>query len=372
MNTTRLALFAATSGHSGVDRVLINLVTQFDAWGIETDLLTIANHGPAYPFDELNHARHIALNTRHVTSALPGLIRYMRRERPAALLTDKDRVNRLAIIANQVTGQSTRVVVRIGTVVSTNLAARNWLDRQVQRLSMQLLYSHAHAVIVPAIGVANDLAQFAQLSPAHIQVVRSPIITPRLFTLAAAELTHPWLIDPTAPPVILGVGELSERKDFATLIRAVAKVRQQRMCRLMILGRGRRADQLRCLAATLGISDDFALLGFQANPYPFMRQARLFVLSSRWEGLPVALVEALATHTPAIATACPGGGAAEVLENSNCGALVPVGDLDALATAIAIWLDRQPSAADFEATLAPYQINQSARAYLQVLGMTLP
>jgi glycosyltransferase involved in cell wall biosynthesis len=362
----RLAVFAATSGHSGVDRVMRNLVGQFDAWGIHVDLLRIRDHGPDIDLSSLVHTRAVDLGTAHVTTALPALVRWLRRERPAALLTDKDRVNRMAIVARALAGVDTRIAVRLGTTVSVNLSDRGWMERGLQRASMRYLYPRADAVIVPSEGVADDLAAYARLDRGHIHVARSPIVTPALTELAARPVDHPWLA-PGQPPVILGVGELGYRKDFETLVRAFAHVRRQRPCRLILLGRGRRQTQLRELAEALGIGADLHLPGFEANPYAFMARAALFVLSSRWEGMPVALVEALACGTPAVATDCPSG-PAEVLAGGRCGALVPVGDDAAMAAAMLPWLDRRPEPAALEQAIAPYRVKASARAYLNVLA----
>jgi len=361
----RLAIFAATSGHSGVDRIVRNLAIQLDAWGIGVDLLRIRGHGPEIQTGALAHARLVDLGAGHVTTSLPALVRWLRLERPAALLTDKDRVNRIAIIARRLAGVDTRLCVRLGTTVSVNLAGRGRTERWLQRASFRHLYPRADAVIVPSQGVAVDLSDYAGLDGRRIRIVRSPIVTPQLRALAAAQCDHPWLA-PDQPPVLLGAGELSFRKDFATLVRAFARVRRERACRLMILGRGRRSAELRALAEQLGVAADLDLPGFTPNPYAFMSRAALFVLSSRWEGFGNVLVEALACGTPAVSTDCPSG-PAEVLGDGRCGTLVPVADDAAMAAAIGHWLDRRPDPALFEQAIAPYRVAASARAYLQVL-----
>lgn len=366
----RVAIFAATSGHSGVDRIVANLIRQFDAWGLPIDLLGISGHGPDVPDDGLRHLRRIDLGAAHVATALPALVRYLRREQPIAMLTDKDRVNRVAILGRRLAGSDIKLVVRLGTTVSVNLAERAVFDRWIQRASIRRLYPLADRVIVPSEDVAADLVAYTGLPPKQIQVVRSPIVTQRLTALAREPLDHPWL-QRGQPPVILGVGELSYRKDFATLIRAFAEVRRRRRCRLVILGRGRRRETLLRLAADLGVADDVDLPGFAANPYAFMANADVFVLSSRWEGMPVALVEALACGTPVVATDCPSG-PREVLCGGDVGILVPVGDASAMAEAIGDRLDSALDRVAFARAVDPYRIDSSAAAYLNALGLQAP
>lgn len=366
----RIAIFVATSGHSGVDRIIRNLVLQFDAWGQPVDLLVIRGHGPSIDMTGLRHARRIELGAAHVNTALPGLIRYLHRERPAALLTDKDRVNRIAIIARPLASPETRLVVRLGTTVSVNLADRGVLERWTQRRSMRNLYPLADRVILPSEDAANDLSAYTGLKRSQIQVVRSPIVSDQIDQLAKVPFDHPWFRN-GEPPIVIGVGELGYRKDFATLVRAFAEVRRARPCRLLVLGRGRRRDALLALANELGVGNDVALPGFVPNPYPYLAKSAVYVLSSRWEGMPVALIEALACGTPVVATDCPSG-PREVLDNSGAGILVPVGSVPAMATAISAQLDRPAERASLMQLVDAYRIPQSAAAYLRVLGVTAP
>ncbi len=369
MSTARsgvdVAVFAATSGHSGVDRVLRNLVPAMCREGARVDVLSVEGHGPR--FDGVPEgARVVPLGARHVATALPALARYLRRERPAALLADKDRVNRAALAARWLARTPTRVALRLGTTVSVNLASRGLWERILQTASMRWLYPGADAVLVPSAGAADDLAAYSRLPRERIRVVPSPVVTARLHGLAAEPPAHPWLADGGAP-VILGVGELSERKDFATLLRAFARVRAGRPCRLVILGEGRRRSELERLAAELGVAGDVALPGFIANPYPCMARAAVFALASRWEGMPVVLIEALALGTPSVACDCPSG-PREVLAGGRVGPLVPVGDVSALAEALAAQLARPTPRERSRAAVEAYGDAASARAYLAALG----
>ena len=108
---------------------------------------------------------------------------------------------------------------------------------------------------------------------------------------------------------------------------------KSRPARLVILGEGRERDALAGLVRELGIGHAVALPGFVANPFAWMARARVFAVSSIYEGLSMVLVEAMACGTPVVSTDCPHG-PREVLEDGRWGLLVPVGDAEALATAI--------------------------------------
>jgi glycosyltransferase involved in cell wall biosynthesis len=182
--------------------------------------------------------------------------------------------------------------------------------------------------------------------------------------LARQAPDHPWLA-PGQPPVILGVGRLSQAKDFPTLIRAFAKVRSRRAVRLIILGEGEARVELEALVGELGLADDVALPGFRENPMSYMAASALFVLSSAWEGLPTVLIEALAAGTRVVSTDCPSG-PREILQGGLLGTLVPVGDATALADAMTDALDRPGTALPPDA-LTPFTSDAAVDHYLRLI-----
>ncbi len=363
-NLPRIAIFLATSGHSGVDRIMKNLIHGLAAAQVPVDLLRIKGHGPHLP--ELPPgARSVRLGVSHVQGALPALTKYLKSERPFAILSDKDRVNRTAILARAISRSQTKIAVRIGTTVSENLRRRDPMDRLVQRLSMRLLYPRADAILVPSSGAAEDLSRFARIPRDRITVVKSPILTPDFEQLAGEPVGHPLFAEDR--PVVLGAGELCSRKDFATLMRAFAILLKSTPARLIILGEGRKRPALEALAIELGIKDAVSMPGFVPNPYPFMKKASLFVLSSTCEGMPVVLVEAMAAGCPVVATDCPSG-PREVLAGGKYGALVPVGDPEALAVAMRRTLEAPPKAHILAEAAAHYCVEEGVRTYLAALG----
>jgi glycosyltransferase involved in cell wall biosynthesis len=362
----RIAFFLSTSGHSGVDRVAKHLLPALARRGYQVDLLKVRRHGPELSNTDAR-IRILDLGHRQTYACLPKLVRYLRRERPAVLLSDKDRVNRTALLARGLAGVDTRLVVRSGTTLSLDLASRGMLERWLQRVSVGRLYPFADQVIVPSTGAADDMATYTGLNRGLIRVVPSPVVPESLFDADIPPPPHPWFHDPDSP-LILGAGELGSRKDFETLLRGFARLRSQRRCRLMIIGRGRGRDRLLALAAELRVAEDFELPGFIPEPYPHLANADLFALTSRWEGLGFVLIEALALGTPVVSTDCPSG-PSEILQNGRYGRLIPVGDDAALAQAMAATLEAPPPAALLKEAARPYAIEAAADAYLSVMGL---
>ncbi len=361
----RIACLFATSGHSGVDRIMQRLLPAIAARGYQVDLLHVRGHGPEIaPGAGLDV---IDLGAAHVGSALPGLVRYLHSYGPDVIFSDKDRVNRTAMLARWLSRSHARLVLRNGTTVSVDLRDRKPLDRFLQRLSMRYLYARADSILMPSQGAADDFAAFTGVDRKRIKVVPSPVISPQLFELASAPVEHPWLADETQP-VVLGVGELCGRKDFETLIRAFAALRRTLAARLIILGRGRRRERLRALADELGVGDAVDLPGFEANPYRYIARADLLALTSRWEGLGLVLVEAMALGTAVVATDCPSG-PRELLDHGRLGRLVPVGDDLALARAMREALAEPPPVEAMRQAAQGYTTEASADAYLSAMGL---
>ncbi len=372
MSTARapLAVFASFSGTGGVERMLINLIRGFVDLGQPVDLVLVRAESPHLA--RLPDAVEcIQLPTNHTLFAAPALARYLRARRPAALLAAKDRAGRTAVLARALAGTDTRLALRLGTNLSTAMAGRAAVSRWLRYAPIRLLYPRIERIIAVSAGVADDTARIARLARESITVIRNPVITPELAAQALVPCPHPWLNDagPDAGvPVICAAGRLQRQKDFPTLIRAFARVRSQRNCRLLILGEGNARAALTALIAELGLTGQVALVGFQSNPYPFLARAALFVLSSAWEGSPNVLTEAMALGVPVVATDCPSG-PAELLDGGRYGPLVAVGDVPALAAAMTATLEHSLPADLVRRAVSEYAQERSASRYLEVMGL---
>ncbi len=168
------------------------------------------------------------------------------------------------------------------------------------------------------------------------------------------------------PGLIVSVGRLSPEKGYATLIEAFAQLRQTRAARLTIIGEGDERGNLKALIEAKGLSADVSLPGHNPDPLSIVSQASLFVSSSSHEGLGNALIEAMACGVPAVATDAPYG-PREILEGGRLGQLVPVGDAEALAEAMAATLDQPTESAILQARAGDFSVEKSAERFIRLL-----
>ena len=387
-----IGLFLPSVRGGGAQRMMLNLARGFAGQGLDVDLVLAQAEGPyldqAVPvpgnrlpadhspqaegpyFDQaVPEVRVVDLGARRVLASLPGLVRYLRDERPVALLATQTHANVVALWARRLAGVDTRVVVReanaLSQVTQNAALARMRLFPSLARR----FYPWADSIVAVSQGVAEDLARVIGLPRGRIRVIYNPAVTPELLERAQEPVDHAWFA-PGMPPVILGVGRLTRQKDFPTLIRAFALMRQRRPARLVILGEGEQRTRIDALVSEAGLEDDVDLPGFVGNPYAYMARAAVFVLSSVWEGLPNVLVEAMATGTPVVSTDCESG-PAEILEGGRYGRLVPVGDVEALAEAVLATLDAPLAAETLQLRAREFSLEKVLVQYLEVLGVSL-
>ena len=368
MRKQRIAVFISFSGNGGVERMIVNLCTGFSQRGYQVDLLLIKDKSDhlAYLPDEVNVIR---LGATHAYSSVWSLVKYLRSERPDALLSAKERANRIALLARKLSGLKIPVGVRLGTTVSAALAGKNRLQKFLWFWPMKLTYRHADIVIPVSQGVADDVLNITGIDRNRIKVIRNPVISDRLFELSRQPLSHPEWFDDSAPTLV-AAGRFTRQKDFTTLIRALKQINLEFPCRLVILGEeGGLREHYSTLATELGIQRYLLMPGFAHNPYPVISHADCFVLSSLWEGSPNVLTEALALGTPVVATDCPSG-PAEILCDGYYGPLVPMGDADAMAQAIIGVLNNPHPHKFLQRASEDYTVDRSVSDYLQALRLT--
>ncbi len=364
MPGNRIALFLPSLEGGGAERVMVNLAQGFVDEGREVDLVLVKAEG-VYLNLAPDKVRIIDLQGKRVITSLLSLGKYLRREQPETLLSAMDHANVIAILARFFSRVKTRIAVSVHSTLSIEVRqAKSWRGKILPWFINQS-YPYADAIIAVSTGVAEDLARMTTIHDKKIRVIYNPVVTPQLLEKQQQAVSHPWF-QKNQPPVLLAVGRLTEQKDFTTLINAFSVIRNQKACRLLILGEGEMRTVLEALIAKLKLTEDVQMPGFVDNPYAYMKQADVFVLSSAWEGLVTVLIEAMACGTPVVSTDCPSG-SREILADGKFGQLVPVGDYEALADAVIQTLEREKKPTLLIKRANDFTQAASVKQYLEVL-----
>jgi glycosyltransferase involved in cell wall biosynthesis len=363
----KLAVFLSDLLGGGAERVMLNLASGFVGKGYTVDLVLARKEG-SYLSQIPSEIRLIDLKAKSLLRSTTLLSRYLQTEKPVALLSALEDTNIVAILAKQLAKVKTPLVVTVHNNLSQESRNATSLKRKFVPYLLRWFYPFADVVVAVSQGVADDLVKLG-LQPHKIKVIYNPIVTPELKQKLRESLEHPWFVE-GEPPVIIGVGRLNQQKDFATLIQAFAKVRQQLPVRLIILGEGEERLRLEAIARELGIAEDIALPGFVDNPYIYMAKAAVLVLSSAWEGFGNVLVEAMAAETPVVSTNCDSG-PAEILADGKYGKLVEVGDPNHMAEAILLSLKQKPQPETLKHIANSFSLEEAVNCYLKTIKDTL-
>lgn len=354
----KIAIYIDSLQGYGADKTLLKIAEGLAAIGLEVDLVTAkktdkvdSQINPAVNLIDLKSSRF------NVIKNVVGLTTYLIKHQPTILFSSIHFNNITSVFAltlARLAGVKSKLVVRQANSLEYQLKGYPFPIGILMYPLLRLAYEKADLIISPSKGLISDLTEFMKAEESKIELIYNPTVTSDIYEKAQQEINHPWFQQESFP-VILGAGRLKPQKDFITLIKAFARVKQDvQDAKLVILGEGGQRQELESLVTQLGLEGDVDLIGFQKNPYAFMAKADVFVLSSIYEGLPNILIEALALKKKIVATNCPSG-PAEILKFGKFGSLLPISSPFLLESAISKalkeqsveWSDSNP-AKDFE------------------------
>lgn len=363
-----IALFLHSLSTGGAQRRSIMLANGLAARGHRVDLVTAIDGGPQVGLVAGNVMR-LPLAAGHGLAVASGgarsgdliravrpLSRYLRDHRPDMLVGMANHAVIPTILAHGLSGKRE---------ISLVLRASNHLSRRrdggvgLRRMAEAMLWRRADGVLAVSDDVARDVVRSTGIAGERVFSVPSPILPDRLPGLTTER-------DGAGPLRILAMGRFVRQKGFDTLLRAFALLRTRRTAHLILAGDGPDRADLMALARELGIDGRVSFPGLITDPFAQMTAADLFVLSSRWEGMPGVLVEAMAMGCPVISTDCPGG-SRELLRHGALGPLVPVDDPAALADGMDAALSHPVAASVLRDRVRGFTVAGATAAYEQAL-----
>lgn len=333
-NRIAVAFFLPSLEPGGAERNVVNLINNIDR---KKHILSLVLGKAEGDFiKEIN--RDIPIINLGASSSLGlffKLVKYFRKEKPDIFLSAFSRINIICIAAIIFSMAKTKIVATEHSIFSflpviAKTAGRRFFSRFFLPHIAKFIYPRADAIVCVSEGITNDFIKNIGCKE-KVKTIYNPIINDKIYESAKESPVHSWFAD-SKIPVIVAAGRLVKCKDYPTLFRAFSLILQKQRVRLIILGRGPEEYKLKQLANKLGLSENIAFLGFQKNPFKYMKRASVFVLSSLQEGFGNVIVEAMACGAPIVATDCKSG-PGEIIENGKNGILVPVGDEKSLASA---------------------------------------
>lgn len=367
----RVLLLIPHLGGGGAEKVFALLAQNLSREKYELHLGIVTSSGTSADAFPLGVNLHMlgATRVRYAAFRLLGLVR---RLKPQVIVSGMFHLNFLVLLLRPLFPRSTRVLVRQNGTVSASLALD---DLPVYtRLLYRLLYRHADRVICQTAAMANDLAKELAIEPDRIAVLPNPFDVDgiRAAMLRGSALERSPFQWTGAGPHLLAVGRLSREKGFDLLLQAFHSVRDSfPTAGLLIAGAGPEEAALKAQCHALGLESAVHFAGYVDHPFRYFPGASVFVLSSRHEGMPNALLEAAAAGLPIVA--------------------LPASDglVDLLRGQHGTWLAREVSSAALAATLLqalaavkpgqrfthpfiePFRMDRAIHAYEDLIDATI-
>lgn len=363
MPDKKVAILIPSLMGGGAERVMVTLANEFFLRGFNVDLI-VSRGGGAYSKEVNPGVRVVDFKKKRLLYSFFPIIQYMRKETPDAMLSALNSTNILAIIARIISGASFKLVVSERAVTSVALADNPLKRVKLVPFLMRLLYPKADLVVAVAQGVADDLLNTYKVPSHKVLVIYNPVVSRQLIEKSYESFNQKYF---GSTPVIIAAGRLTSQKRFSVLLSAFAVLLKKRDANLVILGEGELEGELRKLAEKLCINDKVHFPGFVKNPFVWMKNASLFVLSSAYEGLPGVLIQAMACGTPVVSTDCPSG-PKEILEGGKWGQLVPVDNVELLAKAMEETLS-QEKYPDVTVRAKDFSVEVGVEKYMKGLGL---
>ena len=349
----------------GAERVMVSLANEFANKGYEV-VFVVSNENVCEGFLISSQIQFKTLFVKCPILNIVKLISFIRNESPTVAISALDNGNLFLLLSKFFVSNKIKFHVTIHSNLTQNSKVENSLKSRFARFLLSYLYGVADSIIAVSQGVGNDFSKFYKFKH-KVDVIYNPVVSSEIIDLSKFKLENKNNLNANQLKII-SVGRFVEAKNFELLISSFALLKTKIPCILILVGEGPLYNNYVKLINDLSLTDDIVFTGFLSNPYNLMRNADLFVLSSKYEGLPTVLIEAMACGTKVVSTDCPSG-PREILEDGLWGKLVPVGDKQALADAMYESI-MDKNAPNVKKRANDFSVEIAAKKYLEHFGLS--
>jgi glycosyltransferase involved in cell wall biosynthesis len=338
----RIAILIPSLEKGGIERSISRISNGLLDLGWEVDLLIDKSslEAESYFDQRINFiklkAGHFDQNKNLFFSLLKNILlfikikTYLKRSNTKIILAAKNIP--LGILLKLTKGNRLKIIIREAVNPTTTLQLqRNLISRTILKLIKKLSYPYANRIIAISNGVKDSLVKDIGIDPTKIHVVYNPSADPNIIKFSKEIVPQEFLKSDI--PTLISIGRLVPQKDYMTLLKAFNISSKKLKSRLVIIGEGQERSSIEKYVKDKNMDNEIILLGYQSNPWKYLTNSDLFILSSKWEGFGNVIVEAMLLGIPVISSDCPSG-PSEILEKGKLGDLFSVGDHNRLATLI--------------------------------------
>ncbi|MEA2017427.1 MAG: glycosyltransferase [Campylobacterota bacterium] len=328
MKKTKILFFIHQLNSGGAQKVILNLVSHLNKEKFEVILVVINNIGEYSNFSH-SDVKLIDLKIKHIRNSIFKIIKTVKEEKPEIVFSGLSYLSLIIsfIIPFLRIKSNIKFIARESSILSIDNADKKFT--KILNLLYKLFYKRFDLIVCQSMYMQNDLIKNYKISKNKTVVINNPIVLENIYDKLNILQCEKLYAENTIN--LLAIGRLHKVKGFDMLLESVSRLNHN--YHLTILGAGLELKSLQNLAKNLKIEDRVHFLGFKHNPYIYMKQADLFVLSSRHEGFPNVVLEANACGLPVVAFECPGG-IKEILVNGLNGYLVENGNINELSDTI--------------------------------------
>lgn len=301
------------------------------------------------------------LNVSNSRNAIFPLIKYLKKNKPKILIAAMWPLTFIAPLAAFASCFHGEILISEHEPLISSHKNLGLIHNFFLKATVAIGYRLSDFKVAVSAGVAKDMSKLSLLDKKEINVINNPVIKKNLSLV----YNFPDLLNVEGAYKILSVGTLSKVKRHDLLLRAFSKLNIDKAV-LCILGDGPQRNELESLAKDLNIENRILMPGFIIDPSPWYSKSDLFVLTSDYEGFGNVIIEALDHGIPVVATDCPYG-PREILVNGEYGTLVPVGDVDALSTAIRSELFKEHDYEKLKFRAQQFTVDKIANQYIELL-----
>ncbi len=317
-------LLASTLGGGGTEKRTIYILKYINR-DIFQPILCVWEKKGVYAKDIPRQTKSYAVRRRYKILTLLNMYKVIKKEKPDIIFGNMWGINTAAIVVLKMMFLKRKRKTKLILGVVTN--PLHFKHRRILRF----LYKFPDLIVTNSTGIREYLISSWKIPQGKIRVIFNGVNIKNIDMLSVEKVNHRWIQDDYN--LIISAGRLNKAKGLPYLIEALKIANKKIPVYSIIMGTGEEEDILKKMAEEMGISEKVDFIGFKHNPYKYIKNADLFVLSSLWEGFPNVLLEAMACRTLVVSTDAPYG-PSEIVEDGINGHLVPVGDSTQLAKKI--------------------------------------